>query len=184
MTMFGVTPRMNGSKFFAQPGRRRAKEPLAMAERAVRCGVAICPACLSPHPHVGATRWSMTPRCVACGAKLELPEPVDAPAGAGPASSAQTVNAPPPAPRIMIREIARAVSLVHGIPLTELMSERRQRATVVARQEAMWLAKKYTHHSLPSIGRGLGGRDHATVIHGIRSHQARIDAARAKRRGG
>lgn len=184
MTAFGVTPRMEGSKFFAQPGRRGAKTPLAMVERAVRSGVPICPVCLSPHPHVGLVRWSMTPRCIACGAKLELPEPVDAPTRAGAASSAQAVDAPPPAPRIMIREIARAVSLVHGIPLTELMSERRHRATVVARQEAMWLAKKYTHHSLPSIGRGLGGRDHATVLHGIRSHQARIDAARAKRRGG
>ena len=31
----------------------------------------------------------------------------------------------------------------------------------------MYLARELTDHSLPAIGRGVGGRNHATVIHAI-----------------
>lgn len=58
----------------------------------------------------------------------------------------------------------------------DLESERRDVATVRARHCAMWRVKRETPWSLPSIGRSFGGRDHSSVIHGIRRHQARIDA--------
>jgi chromosomal replication initiator protein len=32
----------------------------------------------------------------------------------------------------------------------------------------MWLAKRMTTRSLPEIGRRFGGRDHTTVMHGVR----------------
>ena len=32
----------------------------------------------------------------------------------------------------------------------------------------MWLAKQLTTRSLPDIGRRFGGRDHTTVMHGVR----------------
>jgi chromosomal replication initiator protein len=32
----------------------------------------------------------------------------------------------------------------------------------------MWLAKQMTSRSLPEIGRKFGGRDHTTVMHGVR----------------
>ena len=32
----------------------------------------------------------------------------------------------------------------------------------------MYLAKKMTSRSLPEIGRRFGGRDHTTVMHGVR----------------
>lgn len=34
---------------------------------------------------------------------------------------------------------------------------------------AMWLARQATAASLPVIGRVLGGRDHTTVLHGVRT---------------
>jgi chromosomal replication initiator protein len=37
----------------------------------------------------------------------------------------------------------------------------------LARQVAMFLARELTDRSLPEIGRGVGGRNHATVIHAI-----------------
>ena len=40
----------------------------------------------------------------------------------------------------------------------------------------MYLAKTLTSRSLPDIGRRFGGRDHTTVIHGVR----RIEELRAK----
>ena len=36
------------------------------------------------------------------------------------------------------------------------------------RQIAMYLAKHMTNRSLPEIGRRFGGRDHTTVMHGVR----------------
>jgi chromosomal replication initiator protein len=33
---------------------------------------------------------------------------------------------------------------------------------------AMYLAKHMTSRSLPEIGRRFGGRDHTTVMHGVR----------------
>jgi chromosomal replication initiator protein len=36
------------------------------------------------------------------------------------------------------------------------------------RQIAMYLAKQLTPRSLPEIGRRFGGRDHTTIMHGVR----------------
>jgi chromosomal replication initiator protein len=52
-----------------------------------------------------------------------------------------------------------------------------------ARFAAWWLARSLTAWSLPQIGRRLGGRDHTTVMSGIRRagelHAADRDYARA-----
>lgn len=56
----------------------------------------------------------------------------------------------------------------------ELLSHRRSTEAVRARQTVMWLAKRLTRLTLPAIGRHLGGRDHTTVIHGIRVTEVRI----------
>ena len=69
-----------------------------------------------------------------------------------------------------ITDILKDVSVRHKIPIREIMGNRRHRATVLARQEVMYLAKRDTNHSLPVIGRHLGGRDHTTVLHGIRAY--------------
>lgn len=36
------------------------------------------------------------------------------------------------------------------------------------RQVAMYLSKQMTSRSLPEIGRRFGGRDHTTVMHGVK----------------
>ncbi len=36
------------------------------------------------------------------------------------------------------------------------------------RQIAMYLSKNLTSRSLPEIGRRFGGRDHTTVMHGVK----------------
>ena len=50
----------------------------------------------------------------------------------------------------------------------DLMSPNRARNIVRPRQMAMYLCKKYTTRSLPEIGRKFGGRDHTTILHGVR----------------
>jgi chromosomal replication initiator protein len=91
--------------------------------------------------------------------------------------------------QVTIDEIQRKVAEYYNIRLSEMLSERRARNIVRPRQIAMYLAKEMTRNSLPEIGRRFGGRDHTTVMHGIRKveelmlddHQIEEDVTRLKR---
>lgn len=61
----------------------------------------------------------------------------------------------------------------HMISPQEIMSDRRTRRAVLARQEAMYRLRMETTWSLPRIGKFLGGKDHTTVLHGYRAHAKR-----------
>lgn len=77
----------------------------------------------------------------------------------------------PPAPvesEGMVQRIQRQVAYHYGIPVLEMTSNRRPKDVALARQVAYYLARELTPLSLPSIGRRFGGRDHTTVLHGIR----------------
>ena len=50
----------------------------------------------------------------------------------------------------------------------DLVGTSRHRHVVQARGLAMYLARQLTPESLLSIGAAFGGRDHTTVLHGIR----------------
>ena len=54
-----------------------------------------------------------------------------------------------------------------------LLARDRRPTVATARQVAMYLARELTEHSLPEIGRGIGGRNHTTVLHAVN----RISAA-------
>lgn len=69
---------------------------------------------------------------------------------------------------IRIADIMTAVSAHYEIPVIEMVSQRRAREVARPRQVAMTLSKQMTPHSLPSIGRRFGGRDHTTVMHAVR----------------
>ncbi|MBA4326380.1 MAG: chromosomal replication initiator protein DnaA, partial [Rhodobacter sp.] len=45
---------------------------------------------------------------------------------------------------------------------------KRLRTIARPRQVAMYLSKQLTPRSLPEIGRRFGGRDHTTIMHGVR----------------
>jgi chromosomal replication initiator protein len=70
--------------------------------------------------------------------------------------------------RITIEEIQKEVSSYYGVSMRDLLSHRRDRQIVRPRQIAMFLAKELTTRSLPEIGRRFGGRDHTTVLYGVR----------------
>lgn len=72
------------------------------------------------------------------------------------------------------RIICAEVCAKHDITAAELLSARRPVRLVMARHEAMWRLKNETSMSLPQIGRRLGGRDHTTVISGIKAHERRL----------
>ncbi|MEL7114537.1 MAG: chromosomal replication initiator protein DnaA [Pseudomonadota bacterium] len=70
--------------------------------------------------------------------------------------------------KVTIEEIQRKVSEHYNIRLSDLIGPRRVRTIARPRQMAMYLAKHLTARSLPEIGRRFGGRDHTTVMHGVR----------------
>ena len=49
-----------------------------------------------------------------------------------------------------------------------MMGPKRARNVARPRQIAMYLSKQLTSRSLPEIGRRFGGRDHTTIMHGVR----------------
>jgi hypothetical protein len=72
------------------------------------------------------------------------------------------------------RQIVSEVCLKHGIDWLEMASARRSRPVVLARNEAAYRLRHETTMSLPQIGRKLGGRDHTTILHSVRQHEARL----------
>ena len=73
-----------------------------------------------------------------------------------------------PERRITVDEIQKTVAEHFNLKQADLLSERRTRAIARPRQVAMYLCKQHTTRSYPDIGRRFGGRDHTTVLHGVR----------------
>ena len=69
---------------------------------------------------------------------------------------------------VTVERIQKLVCEHFQVKLSELKSKKRSRSVVVPRQIAMYLARKYTHHSLPDLGEAFGGKDHTSVLHSIR----------------
>lgn len=75
-----------------------------------------------------------------------------------------------------IKDVQRIVAKRYGFTRTDLLSERRTVPLAKARQIAMFVAKSVTTKSLPEIGRHFGGRDHTTILHGIRKIAGMVEA--------
>ncbi|MFN0113938.1 MAG: chromosomal replication initiator protein DnaA [Paracoccaceae bacterium] len=70
--------------------------------------------------------------------------------------------------KVTIEEIQRKVAEHYNVRLSDMIGPKRVRTIARPRQVAMYLAKQMTTRSLPEIGRRFGGRDHTTIMHGIR----------------
>jgi chromosomal replication initiator protein len=73
-----------------------------------------------------------------------------------------------------IPEIVDAAAQEFGLEREELLARSRRPAVARARQVAMFIARELTDHSLPEIGRGVGGRNHTTVLHAVNSVGAAV----------
>ncbi len=76
---------------------------------------------------------------------------------------------------ISIEEVIRAVAKHYGLKTGDLKSPKRAKPITRARQIAMYLCRELTSESFPEIGCRLGGRDHATVIHGVKKIAAQLE---------
>lgn len=70
---------------------------------------------------------------------------------------------------VSIEYIVNVVCNNLNIQIEDFYSKSKKREMVQARQLAMYFAKKFTKCSLASIGQECGGKDHATVIHALKT---------------
>jgi chromosomal replication initiator protein len=77
--------------------------------------------------------------------------------------------------QITLEKIQNVVSSYLKIDIELIHSQSRKREVVQARQVTMFLSKKYTGHSYSHIGKMVGKRDHATVLHAIKAIQNSLD---------
>ena len=88
--------------------------------------------------------------------------------------------------RLSIKTIIEETGAYYGFTYPEIISAQRRRELAFARHVAFYLCRKMPCGSfgaaptLPEIGRRFGGRDHATVIHGIRKIQMKLDSGDKK----
>ncbi|MET0545139.1 MAG: chromosomal replication initiator protein DnaA [Caulobacterales bacterium] len=86
---------------------------------------------------------------------------------------AETVGALQPIPRV--DTIIRVIADDSGLTPDDLISACRKRPFVNARHIAQYFARKLSKKSFPDIARRFGGRDHATIMHGVSKIEARLE---------
>lgn len=72
--------------------------------------------------------------------------------------------------------IVREVCAKHGLTVPQIIGTCRSRDIVAARHEAFWRLSRETKMSSTRIGYRMGGKDHTTVLHGIKMHKQRMAA--------
>lgn len=86
----------------------------------------------------------------------------------------QNIINPDKPQEITIQLIVEIVCDHFQIPVEQILSKRRTSDVAKTRMVAMYLAKTMTSVSQDAIGTYLGGRDHSTVIHGIKKIEKEI----------
>ncbi|MBX7496782.1 hypothetical protein K3172_13025 [Qipengyuania sp. 6B39] len=72
------------------------------------------------------------------------------------------------------RRVRDAVAEIFMVEPAAVVGRGRRRPLPQVRHAAMWVIRQcFPHMSYPMIGRLFGGRDHSTVIHGVRNTEAR-----------
>lgn len=74
----------------------------------------------------------------------------------------------PTSTAITLKSIIRATCAVYALDVDEVTGPSRMAEYALPRQVAFYVARRLTGLSLPQIGMGFGGKDHTTVLHGIR----------------
>ena len=80
---------------------------------------------------------------------------------------------------ITIEDIIAKVCSHYNIEESTIHVKCRKREVVQARQMAMFLAKKHTDNSLSKIGKMIGNKDHATVLHACKIIKDQIEVDKA-----
>jgi chromosomal replication initiator protein len=76
---------------------------------------------------------------------------------------------------ISINQIQKATSDYFNIKLSALLSKKRTKDIVTARQIAIYISRELTELSLPVIGEAFGGKDHTTILHSYNKIKNKIE---------
>ncbi len=80
------------------------------------------------------------------------------------------------APVVMLSDIENIVSIYFGLTPADLHTSRKSRTIALAREIAMYLARRHTDMSFPEIGRYMGNKNHSTVILASRRVSQKLQA--------
>ena len=72
-----------------------------------------------------------------------------------------------------IEELIAETAQKHNIPTALLTGHNRRKGVIWPRFEIMWRARNELNAPLQLIGQVLGGRDHTTIMHGIKRYENR-----------
>ena len=76
--------------------------------------------------------------------------------------------------KINTEAIKKMVAEHFNIRVSDLTSKKRQRTISVPRQIAFYLTRELTGSSFPEIGEKFGGKDHTTVMHGVKKIEGEL----------
>lgn len=82
---------------------------------------------------------------------------------------------------VSVESIQGIVCKYYNLELAAIQTNSRKREIVQARQVTMYLAKKYTDSSFSYIGKIVGKRDHATVLHACKTVKDQIETNKSFR---
>jgi len=71
--------------------------------------------------------------------------------------------------------IQKVVSSHFNLRVSDLKSNRKQKAVVLPRQICMYLTRRFTKMSFPEIGSHFGGKDHSTIIYAVNKIKKQLD---------
>ena len=83
--------------------------------------------------------------------------------------------------QVSVESIQDVVCKYYNLELAAIQTNSRKREIVQARQVTMYLAKKYTDSSFSHIGKIVGKRDHATVLHACKTVKDQIETNKSFR---
>lgn len=79
---------------------------------------------------------------------------------------------------ISINQIQKVTADYFNLKITALLSKKRTKNIVTARQIAIYLCRELTDFSLPAIGEIFGGKDHTTILHAYSKIKNKIEKDR------
>lgn len=82
--------------------------------------------------------------------------------------------APLPGSAITVNRILLVATELFGVTRIELCSPRKSVPLPDYRACVYWCAREMTRRTLPLIGKDIGGRDHTTILHGVRKVEEAI----------